>query len=335
MKIAVNATDQLIHINQVKENQVYRCPECRKILMIKVSQKGTKYFAHQRSDGKSHRESIEHIQGKYQIYEWAKSKGWCPQLEVWLPSINQRADVLCNITGRQVAFEFQCSPLSLQAIKIRNHGYQLSNISFYWFLGQRYLKKIHPSKTAQFTQIYHNQPVLYFWNVNTNNLRIKHLQNNTKHILKARRETRQLRRFCFNNIHRHHLAQLAYQHGHILGCCPLFVHEINNQLPLLKQGTPEWCIYSLLKLEMYSVNTSFTIKQWRHLLISLGEWNEFPCLINGELERIRDSLMSEWTVILQKHGILETRQNSCIIKRKPVWFNNIDQKMMAIKISHY
>lgn len=330
MKVAIDKNGNLAYINQASTNQSFFCPECHQPLIVKTSKKGRKYFAHYNRKVNHQGETSEHLTGKSQIYEWAKQNGWHPQLEVSLPLIDQRADILCQIGTQVVAIEFQCSPLSVKAITARNQGYRLSGIQCYWFLGQRYLKHLHTNKIAQFTHWYQNQPVLYFWNINSGNLNIKQINyyNYCKHREKI--EINLLNRYCKNNANRRQLANLAYQHGHILCCCPLFVHDINIRLPLMEEEIVEWRISSLLALETYTVHSWFSLQQWRQFLIMLGHWNPFPCISKDNFQQMQNNLIQEWTMILKKQGIIEIHNNRCVIKKRALWFDTVEQKLAIL-----
>lgn len=329
MKIATDKNNNLIYVDWIQEHQPYYCPECHQMVVVKTSRRGKRYFAHLRKSNNHHGETSEHLSGKYQIFQWAKQNGWRPRLEVRLPSIDQRADILCLVNKQTVAIEFQCSPLTLKAMINRNRGYQLSNIKCYWFLGGRYLKNIHADKIAQFMHWHHDQPVLYFWDVSHGKLNIKRFDNYKHSLFREINEMKRLIHSCQSSSRRQ-LANLAYQRGHILSCCPLYVHSISVRFPLLKEGILEWRIRSILVLESYPLESWFTIKQWRKFLILLGCWNTFPCLTKGEFKQLQNQLIIEWTRVLQGQGIIEIYDQVCVIKKRPIWFGNVDQKMAAL-----
>ena len=143
MQIGMNSHHELVHIKQARFGEQYICPECSQFLIIKTSQSGRPFFAHYHHSEYLRGESQNHELGKTQIFQWASQRGWDPQLEAYLPAIKQRPDVLLRINNKQIALEYQCSPLSLTKIKARNHGYQIQGISVRWILGPRYQRKLY------------------------------------------------------------------------------------------------------------------------------------------------------------------------------------------------
>ena len=118
-------------------------------------------------------ETALHQRGKQQLAAWAHSRGWQPRLEVYLPAIQQRADLLVTIRGRQVALEFQCSGLSCQRLAARNAGYRQLGIHPVWLLGPAYRRSLRAAKRAQFTQLRGGRPVLLYWQVETGRLLVE------------------------------------------------------------------------------------------------------------------------------------------------------------------
>ena len=68
MNIVRTKTGELIHATQIKEDEVYFCPECGEEVTKKVSRNGVVFFSH---IPKKHRqeETIAHQEGKHLILE--------------------------------------------------------------------------------------------------------------------------------------------------------------------------------------------------------------------------------------------------------------------------
>ena len=126
--------DELKHIRQA---QRFYCPVCRSDLILKVGQLKIPHFAHRASslcESFSEPESPNHLQGKLLLYQFFKSKNHFVELEKFLPSIKQRADVLVD---NCLAVEYQCSAISPSKIIERTSGYRQLGIETIW---------IHPGK---------------------------------------------------------------------------------------------------------------------------------------------------------------------------------------------
>lgn len=166
MLIAVH-NDQLVLAENAKSDMAYYCPGCGQGVILRRGKHKITHYAHKRGNncGFSEGETLEHLKGKKQIYQWAQKHHWNPQLEVYFPTIAQRPDILLEINGQTVAVEFQCSPLSLERLLARNEGYRQLKIPVWWILGSPYLRNLRNKKIVQFTQIFRKQFVLLFWDV--------------------------------------------------------------------------------------------------------------------------------------------------------------------------
>lgn len=69
------------------------------------------------------------------IYQWLQSQCNEVQLEVFIPEINQRPDVLFKFHGKMFCIEFQCSTISEQLFADRTEGYNSCGITPLWVLG--------------------------------------------------------------------------------------------------------------------------------------------------------------------------------------------------------
>lgn len=329
MQIGLNSNDELIHISKVSANTEYHCPTCHNKLVIKRSRAGKMFFAHQRNSANLHGETIEHQEGKRQIFEWAHSNGWHPRLELYLSEIDQRPDVLITVNNQRIAIEFQCSPLTLAQIEKRNNGYQSQNIKVYWFLGKRYRRKLHPMKVAQFTQMYQGKLGILFWDINHRNLRfqesfrlLKHpapkmLINQTKRLI-GQRANKQL----MNDV---------YQHGKILSCCPLYVHYQNIMGPFLKEGITEWRIRSLIGLQRFALHQGYSKQEWWTYLVQLGQWNSFPCLEKDLRIQLQEQIIEEWIQIMLRVQVIQSDGENIILQKSPKWFGSPDEKIAFIQ----
>ena len=45
---------------------------------------------------------------------------------------------------------------------------------------------------------------------------------------------------------------------------------------------------------------------------------------------MQNNLIQEWTMILKKQGIIEIHNNRCVIKRRALWFDTVEQKLAIL-----
>lgn len=140
MLVAKNDQQQIIQLSlnedrealkRLRKVQQFFCPACGEKLQLKIGTKNIPHFAHLKHSKCraqfSERETATHLQGKAQLFQWLKRFG-TPQLEAYMPAIQQRPDILIDHT----AIEFQYSRLSRERFDERNEGYEQMNVSPCW-----------------------------------------------------------------------------------------------------------------------------------------------------------------------------------------------------------
>lgn len=112
----------------------FYCPDCEKRLLLKVGDIKIPHFAHKSLSacGSSEPESSLHLQGKILLHQFFIDKNMPAEIEIYLPEIRQRADVL---VGRQSVIEFQCSPISSSEVSKRSAAYSHHGLDFTWISG--------------------------------------------------------------------------------------------------------------------------------------------------------------------------------------------------------
>lgn len=149
-------------INQLKQDRVlFYCPACHQRVLIKAGVKMIPHFAHRSiaacPSGEGG-EGMYHETGKLLLYRWLKQQGLSVKLEVYLPQIRQRPDILLRIRDKAIAIEFQCAPISIEEVRKRNIGYKQAGITPIWILGENRLQRI--SKT-HFKLTHHHLPFIH------------------------------------------------------------------------------------------------------------------------------------------------------------------------------
>jgi competence protein CoiA len=153
--------NKLIEAPYAKKGQTFYCPSCHQIVFLKHGTVVMPHFAHQK-DGEcvsfSENESIKHLKTKLLLRD-SLSKKFQVEIEKVLPQIKQRADLMVSDGNRQLAIEFQLSPISVAKLRQRNSGYQRIGIPVIWILGQTYKAQLSNPKVVnkfvdQFENIY-------------------------------------------------------------------------------------------------------------------------------------------------------------------------------------
>ncbi|GHV98502.1 competence protein [Lactobacillus nasalidis] len=127
---AAKVRENPAYLNQ----EVYRCPRCRKPVILVLSQKAEPFFKHyQVFRGLGEQE--EHRQGKTLLKAALTAAGLPARLEVPLADGALRADVLAN---PGLAFEVQCAPLGQEEFAHRHALYRSIGIKDIWLVGRRH-----------------------------------------------------------------------------------------------------------------------------------------------------------------------------------------------------
>ncbi|UQS85559.1 hypothetical protein MOO46_02965 [Apilactobacillus apisilvae] len=163
MLIAKKGTETVMSIYANKNNDYY-CPICLSKVILKECKNKVNHFSHfSNSDCPNlhENESSEHIKGKLQILKFINNKN--TKMEYYIPCIKQRPDLI----NKNIAFEFQCSPISSERLKERIAGYKKINIHSLWILGSNYLKHFGNINTNKF--FYYSKNLgfyIMFWSLN-------------------------------------------------------------------------------------------------------------------------------------------------------------------------
>lgn len=147
-KLVIPAILSRQEMQHLRKNGPYYCPECGMKVIFRAGTKVIPHFAHQQSLSCSKKggESLYHMKGKLQIYQWLRSQYKDVYLEAFLPEIKQRPDILLKIAHRTIAVEMQCSVIDPKIIQERNKGYQNMGITPIWLLGANNFKRIGKQK---------------------------------------------------------------------------------------------------------------------------------------------------------------------------------------------
>lgn len=131
-------------LKELRAKQQFLCPACDSKVTLKLGSKRQWHFAH--FNHSMCRLSLEpespyHLSGKLQLYHWLVKQNIPVSLEVYLPLIQQRPDLLCKVGNQLFAIEFQCSSLSEERYQQRTKGYQQIGIIPIWVIGGNRLRR--------------------------------------------------------------------------------------------------------------------------------------------------------------------------------------------------
>ena len=133
----------LDHLRKLHQQHFY-CPQCYEPVILKAGPIRIPHFAHKQKSNCdqlfSEGESVHHINGKLQLFEWLQSKHVQVTLESTIASLNQRPDLLAKVHDRQYAIEYQCSSISKDIFNKRTLGYKSQSIDPIW-IPKQYSKK--------------------------------------------------------------------------------------------------------------------------------------------------------------------------------------------------
>ncbi|WP_052144840.1 competence protein CoiA [Halalkalibacter okhensis] len=138
------------HIDELKElrkKRTFFCPACHSQVQLKLGTSKLWHFAHQANNIciiQTEKETLYHLKGKRKLYDWLKSQKLKVGMEVYLPLIRQRPDILFRNQNTLYALEFQCSPIESTLLKSRTEGYLQLGMVPIWILGGNRLKRHGP-----------------------------------------------------------------------------------------------------------------------------------------------------------------------------------------------
>ncbi|WP_334352254.1 competence protein CoiA family protein [Companilactobacillus sp. HBUAS56257] len=137
MYAALNESGSLIVAKEANSQMDYYCCDChQKVKLITTASR--KYFRHKNKNNNEINERDIHLQGKQILISLLKLLKPKKLLEeFYLPSIQQRPDILMN----QTVFEYQCARINAKTLNDRIEGYQTLNLKSIWVLGGHYLNR--------------------------------------------------------------------------------------------------------------------------------------------------------------------------------------------------
>lgn len=318
----------------------YSCPGCHEPVILRRGRHKIAHFAHrpgshcQLGEG----ETPEHLLGKRQLLQWYQQQGRRVELEVYLPQINQRPDLLLTDGNRRVAIEFQCSPLSLQRLLERNAGYRRCGIHYHWLLGEPYQKRhLQAAKVAQFTQEVGGAPALFFWDTRAGRLLVKRDLACCSFIRHSILGPRAITRYQMQRLN-----ALQYGRGQHptailqlvadlpkhcpLAACPLVCHDIVPSWPTLDEPVILWRIQVVKVLMNQPLFHYWSDEDWQARVggITGAHWLGYGCL---DASGMHCRLIAAFTADLLSWRVLLACPGGYLLFKYPQWFANVQEKL--------
>ncbi|WAA08653.1 competence protein CoiA [Fervidibacillus albus] len=132
------------YIERLKKEGPFYCPSCKQEVILKVGTRKLPHFAHKKiCPVKGEGESQEHMTGKIVIFQWLKKSGFTPEIEKYLPEMNQRPDLYFQWNGKKIAVEFQCSVIPFALVKKRTDQYEKYGFTPIWIVHEKLIRKTY------------------------------------------------------------------------------------------------------------------------------------------------------------------------------------------------
>ncbi|WP_169891185.1 competence protein CoiA [Litchfieldia alkalitelluris] len=136
-------------LRQLRRNEIFLCPVCKVKLMLKIGDKKAVHFSHQK-EMKCHvqteAESVNHLQGKQQLFHWIINQYPQAQLEPYIGEILQRPDISFYVEKKLFVIEYQCSRISEELFRKRTLSYLKLNIEPLWIIDSSWIKQVSVHK---------------------------------------------------------------------------------------------------------------------------------------------------------------------------------------------
>ncbi|WP_158094991.1 competence protein CoiA [Gottfriedia luciferensis] len=183
MIIAENRKQQIINLFEIKsteellklkQNGSFICPVCKKAVRLRFGKIRRAHFAHvELTECENDRkESAQHLEGKYDLYEFFNKPPLKVYVEKYMREINQRPDLLIELMDQKISIEYQCSNIPIEIIEQRTKSYEELDIKVIWIFGQNLLKQKYKycfsvNSISKYCLLNSSVPSIIFYNPST------------------------------------------------------------------------------------------------------------------------------------------------------------------------
>jgi competence protein CoiA len=120
------------------------CPVCGECVSLKLGDQRIFHFAHKRGSTCREfyeRESVYHMEGKRQLFQWLINQKIYAELEYYEREIHQRPDIMFFYKGKKYALEFQCSTIPEKEFIKRTKTYYQNGYIPLWIISSSHIKQ--------------------------------------------------------------------------------------------------------------------------------------------------------------------------------------------------
>jgi competence CoiA-like predicted nuclease len=129
-------------LQTLRNKEEFHCPVCGEKVILKLGEQRIFHFAHNRGgdcrDLYEH-ESIYHMEGKRQLFQWLNRQRIRAELEYYDKEIQQRPDVVFFHNGKKFALEYQCSTIPESIFMKRTKNYIQNGYHPLWIIGGNHI----------------------------------------------------------------------------------------------------------------------------------------------------------------------------------------------------
>lgn len=324
----------LVKADVAVKTTVYVCPGCEGEVQVKQGTINTPHFSHvtlRDCQSLAEGESSDHLLGKLQLADFFESIGGTVELEVWLPEIKQRPDLVVTFDNVKIAVEFQCAPITAQRVSERTRGFESLGMDVVWVLGPTYQqKKLQQATWAKFARIRGGRLQVAFWHAKGNRVEWREWWRldcrnrvNAHDAGDAHRQLLKLQQLVTqrSEVSRWWQKRL-YRLGRSLVGMPWVCHRLKAMPGGARTAQWELSLAVLLALE-----DGPQTKTRLHEVLSKQVWFEFGATQQDDAIVLwLDRLLAEWgatNVIMQRDGMVW-------LKRVTEWYPDYQHKLAVL-----
>ncbi len=350
MLMAMTEKNQSIMASDLQADRTEQlwCPGCKNRVFLKNGKNKVPHFAHyakEACDTFSEGETLEHLNGKTQLYTHFKNLGYPAELEAYLKELKQRPDILMVVGEKKIAVEYQCSPLPIERMIERTVQYNRFGYTVCWILGEKLFRKGMPLTTLQKSFIQYSPDYAFYllqysstkqklillshlskkysqnWQYNSKRIKIQTLiqllgqSDNTLSAVKSKvskenvleRHKKLLRAARSSDQSIRSFCERLYINNETIMSMPIELYWAVDHEWLIETPAFEWKYLLLLWVESYPPRTIITYKKLQH---KLCQWVEA-----AEVKLIRNVQLSPWFVVQVAEHYLDQLSESGVLKK--------------------
>jgi competence protein CoiA len=136
---------------ELRSKEEFICPICGEGVLLKLGDQRIFHFAHKQGGvcrDFFENETIYHMEGKRQLYQWLIKQKIPSILEYYDREIQQRPDIMFKNNGKKYALEYQCSTIPESIFIKRTHSYLQNGYQPIWILSSNQIRHKRNSMVA-------------------------------------------------------------------------------------------------------------------------------------------------------------------------------------------